>query len=84
MKTSGTKKNYRVDEVATILNCSTRTIYRLLADGEILAFYVRKSLRVPAEGVELYMKQQIVRFQEENDIDGEFSVTGSPSSPLGD
>ena len=59
------KRILRIDEVAEILNTSTRTIYRLAADGDLQAFRVRNSLRIPREGLEAYMVRQIQKFQDE-------------------
>lgn len=79
MKTGKTKRNYRVDEVAEILNCSSRTVYRLVADGEIIAFRLRSALRVSSSSLEFFIKRQISAFQFENGIiENENSVPGSP------
>ena len=63
MKTSGKKAFYRVDEIAKTLNCSSRTVYRLISDGELAAFRVRSSLRVRAASLDLYIQKQIRTFQ---------------------
>ena len=87
MKRSGKKIFYRVDEVAEVLNSSSRTVYRLIADGELLAFRVRSSLRVKQESLDIYIKAQIQKFQFEEGIESiekENIVTSSPSSPMPD
>jgi len=75
MATGDFKKLYRVDEVADILNCSSRSVYRLISAGELRAFRIRSSLRVSREGLDLFIQRQISKFQEEEGIN-DFSVTG--------
>lgn len=58
------KRNLRIDEVASILNASRRTVYRLVAEGDLQAFKVRNSLRIPREDLEAYMNRQIKKFQD--------------------
>ena len=79
MKTNNFKKLYRVDEVADILNCSSRSVYRLISDGELRAFRIRSSLRVSREGLDLFIRRQIQKFQEEEGLENDFSVTGVDS-----
>jgi len=59
------ERNLLLDEVAQVLRCSRRTIYRLIYDGELPAFRVRGSLRVPESAIEAYRAAQIERFREE-------------------
>lgn len=61
-------RNLRVDQVAgeTFLNCTPRTVYRLIAEGQLVAFRVRSSLRVTEASVQAYLKRQIAIFQEDN------------------
>ncbi len=58
-------KNLRVDQVAERLNCSPRSVYRLIVDGALPAFRIRSSLRVPVDAVEAYIGRQILEFQKE-------------------
>ncbi|MDY6879250.1 MAG: helix-turn-helix domain-containing protein [Thermodesulfobacteriota bacterium] len=69
------KENLRIDEVSEILSCSARTVYRLVQEGELLAFKIRSSLRVPRAELDLYVRRQIEFFQE-----SEGTVTASPRS----
>jgi excisionase family DNA binding protein len=62
------KKNLSLKTVAELLGCSTRTIYRLVWEGELTSFKVRGSLRIPEESLESYRKRQILRYAEENGI----------------
>jgi len=64
------KKYLRPDEVAWELSVSTRTIYRLIADGELLAFSVRKggAVRIPRASFERYVKDRIEDYQLEGGI----------------
>lgn len=57
MKTSGAKKYLRVAQVADELNCSMRTVYRLIAERQIPAFYVRSSLRIAKESLDLFIRR---------------------------
>ena len=57
------KKLLRVGEVADGLNCSTRTVYRLIADGELSALRIRSSLRVYSESVDDYLRREKMKFQ---------------------
>jgi excisionase family DNA binding protein len=69
METTHLKRNLRIYEVMNFLSCSRSTIYRLIADGEIIAFKNRGSLLVVTESLEDYRTRQILKFQEENAIE---------------
>lgn len=56
----------RIDQAAERLNCSERTLYRIVADGELLALKVRQSLRILESSLEAYIQKQIGVFQSEN------------------
>lgn len=58
----------RIDQVAVILNCSKRSVYRLVAECEVSALKVRGSLRVTVESVNSYIRREISRFQENNGV----------------
>ena len=62
------KKSLRPDEIAEILNCHRRTVYRLIEDGELEAFRVRSSLRVSTEQLESYIKRQSDALKEALDL----------------
>lgn len=49
----------RPDQVATRLNVSKRTIYRLCEDGSLSSLDVRKCLRIPEEGLNRYIRKGI-------------------------
>ena len=51
------KENLRIDETAEFLNCSKRTVYRLIEEGSLHCFKIRNSLRIPADEVKKYIKQ---------------------------
>jgi excisionase family DNA binding protein len=70
MKPSASKKTQllRIDQVADILNCSRRSIYRLVAECELEALKIRGSMRITSCSVGLYIKRQISLFQENNGI----------------
>ena len=57
------KENLRPDECADILDCSRRTIYRLVANGELLAFQVgglkKGGLRIPRKELDNYIKRNM-------------------------
>jgi excisionase family DNA binding protein len=56
------KRNARIDEAMLELNCSRRTIYRLLADGELVAFKIRGTLRITLESIAEYQRRQISKY----------------------
>ena len=62
------KKSLSLKTAADLLGSSTRTIYRLITDGELTAFKVRGSLRIPEESLEEYQRRQILKFAEDNGI----------------
>jgi excisionase family DNA binding protein len=62
------KRNLTLKTVADLLGSSTRTIYRLIADGELTAFKVRGGLRIPEESLEEYRRRQTLKYIEENGI----------------
>lgn len=62
------KRNLSIKQTADLLGSSTRTVYRLISDGELTALHVRGSLRIPEEGVEEYQRRQILKYAEENGI----------------
>lgn len=65
-------RNLTLKAAADLLGASTRTIYRLIVDGELIAFKVRGALRIPEESLDQYRSRQILKYTEENGI----SVTG--------
>jgi len=67
----------RPDQVAEILDVSRRTVYRLVAEGELEAFRVRGSLRIRESAVRAYIRRQIALFQAENGVVGD-SVPSLP------
>jgi excisionase family DNA binding protein len=60
------EKNLPVKAVAECLRISARGVYRLIADGELVAFKVRHSLRVPEGSLVDYQRRQIEKFSYEN------------------
>ena len=48
------KRYLRVDEVADYFNVSTRTIYRLIEEGELPRVKIRGCLRIPIWEIEKY------------------------------
>jgi excisionase family DNA binding protein len=62
------RKNLSLKTTAEILGTSTRTVYRLLTDGELTAFRVRSALRIPETSIDEYQKRQIILYAEENGI----------------
>lgn len=54
----------RVDpDVADILNVHPRTVYRLVATGQLQALRVRGALRVPQSGLDDYIQRQLQIFK---------------------
>lgn len=59
---------YNVNEAAEYLNCSRRTVYRLVSDGDLQALRVRSSLRIPAGSLDSYIQRQIAEFQADEGV----------------
>jgi len=62
------KKLLRPDEVATILNISNRSVYRLVSAGHFEVCRIGGSLRVIESSVRDYIKRQIRLYQVENGV----------------
>jgi len=62
------KNNFTLKRAAEILCCSTKSIYRLIGDGELVAFHVRGSKRITGESLESYRERQINKYLEDNGI----------------
>lgn len=56
----------QVREAAALLNCSQRTIYRLIQSGDLQALKIRNCLRIPKKSISEYVSQQIVEYQIRN------------------
>ena len=78
------RKYLRPDEIAWELGVSTRTIYRLIREGELLAFPVREggAVRIPRESFDGFVKQQIEKYQIDNGILGKKRLTGDDTRIL--
>ncbi len=59
------KKYLRIDEIARELDISTRTVYRLIQDGKLIAFPIRQggSLRVAASSLKRYVRDMTLAYQ---------------------
>jgi excisionase family DNA binding protein len=53
-----TPKTYKVEEVAEMLRCSRGTAYGMAARGEIPTLTFGRSVRVPAEAFDAWMRQR--------------------------
>ena len=62
------KKNLTIKMVADSLGTSERTIYRMISDGELVAFKVRGCLRITEESLDAYRYRQISKYQIDNGI----------------
>jgi len=62
------KKSISLKNAALLLGTSTRTIYRLIGEGEVIAFKLRGSLRIIEESLTEYQQRQILKFHEDNGI----------------
>lgn len=73
------KRYLRVDEVAEILNCSKREVYRLATVGELQCFLIgkRRGLRVASGSLETFIIRRIEEFEQDTD----FFVPGVPDAP---
>lgn len=68
MSTPMSKKTqlFRIDQAAAALNCSRRTVYRLIETCEVDGLKVRGGMRITVDSIELYIRRQISNFQEIN------------------
>jgi len=57
----------RIDQTAEYLNCSIRTVYRLISDGELEAFRLKSSLRITRDSINGYVTRRIKDFRKEKD-----------------
>ncbi len=48
-----------IEDTAIMLGCSTRTVSRLLARGELNKYYIGRTVRTNVENVREYMEKQI-------------------------
>lgn len=49
-----------VEEVAKTLRVSKMTVYRMIDDGELPGYRIRKSIRVPTTAVWNYLKGSLI------------------------
>lgn len=59
-------ENLTVKQAAEFLNVSGRSVYRLLAEAQILGFKVRGSTRIPKKSLQDYVDRQTALFELEN------------------
>ena len=65
------KKRYvRPDQAADILECSKRTIYRLIREGNLLAFSLRDggSVRIYQESIDRFAEKRTEKYQYDHGI----------------
>ena len=63
------KQFYRPDELAKLFDVDKKTVYRILADGELAYLKIRGVIRVPARAVIAYIEQKLDEFAEETGSD---------------
>jgi excisionase family DNA binding protein len=56
----------RIDQAARKLNVSTRTVYRLIDEGQFVSLKIRGSLRITEPSIESYIRKQLEKFYIEN------------------
>ena len=71
------KRLINVSEAAQILNCSKRTIRRLINDGALPCLKVRGSIRIQSEALSAYINGQILEFMQERWPPEYFYETGA-------
>ncbi|MBF0226006.1 MAG: helix-turn-helix domain-containing protein [Desulfobacterales bacterium] len=64
-----------VKEAATILRCSTKTIYRLINENQLEALKVRGSLRIIEGSIQSYLNRQYYEFKEQNGYGKKFGTS---------
>ena len=67
-KHSDRERLLTVEETAAQLNVSTRTIYRLAAEGQVVGLKIKGSLRIEPNSVFDYIRRQIAVYALENGI----------------
>ena len=58
-----------VDEAAARLNVSSRSIYRLISEAQLVGLKVRGSLRVLESSIDSYIERQILSYSLEVGVD---------------
>jgi excisionase family DNA binding protein len=62
------KKNFTIKRTAELLGVSLKTVYRMIIDGDVIAFKCRGCLRITEESLDQYRTRQIIAYQESNGI----------------
>jgi excisionase family DNA binding protein len=62
-------KLLNVEQAASRLNVSTRTVYRMIAEAQLVGLKVRGSLRVLESSLDDYIKRQIFAYSLEVGVD---------------
>ena len=64
------KRFFRPDEVAWELGVSKRTVYRLIQNGELLAFSITDggAVRIPKESIERFTERRTEKYQYDHGI----------------
>ncbi len=60
------KKLLTVKEASGILNCSEKTVRRLISDGELVCCKICGCLRIESKYLEIYINRQIFKFKVEH------------------
>ena len=60
------KKILQLSEAAELLRTSSRTVRRLIDDGELEGLKVRGGCRVTTASVDAYIMRQVLKFTEES------------------
>jgi len=71
MKNKKVERKYlKPDEIAWELRVSTRTVYRLISEGELIAFAIRKggAVRIPRNSLDRFVENQTEKYQFDNGI----------------
>lgn len=70
-QSNNTSRDYprylRIDQTAEYLNCSVRSVYRLISDGELEAFRLKSFLRITRDSINEYVTRKIKDFRKEKD-----------------
>lgn len=63
---------YTVAQAAKRLNTSQRTVHRIITDGKLAGFHIRRSLRIKEEAIRSYENNESRIFQENTGIHKDF------------
>ena len=62
-------RQFRIDDLIDMLSVSRRTVYRLIAEGQVIAMKVRGGYRILESSIDSYISRQIFLHSLETGLD---------------